>query len=504
MARSLTALSLFACLLFGGLHLHAGKPNIVLILADDVSADMFSCYGQKGSAKTPNVDRIAKEGVRFRTCFAPAICAPSRALLMTGVYANRTGVFRNDMWAFDSRGKLFTDRPSWSKLLQKGGYVTAIAGKWHCGAREPWDEHVGFDEYCLWEGPDKIKSHFGEDPIGSGARKDLNLPDTRYWYPSTVQNGKYLKVDEDGFGPDQRCDFLMGFMERMTKKKQPFVAYWPTVIPHGPYSTTPDHGKPLDLELKKPDPKGLSKEAKARVMKAYNEKQAQRFIYLIQYMDKLIGKLMAKAEDLEIYEDTYFIFCADNGTANTAKDRGVERGVHVPYVVCGPDIKRLGATNQLTDFADVAPTLLEMAGIPIPKDVSFDGQSQLPFLTGKTKTHREWIYAYTGSVQVLRTKHHLLEARSPLLGKPKGRFYFAGESRFGHGYKRAENDPAHAPALSLLRRVVEELPSHLEEDHPFWESKYGKRWLQNNPDRSELARKQLYNHPDYSRYDESD
>jgi arylsulfatase A len=248
----------------------------------------------------------------------------------------------------------------------------------------------------------------------------------------------------------------------------------------------------------------LSKEAKARVMKAYNEKQAQRFIYLIQYMDKLIGKLMDKAEDLKIYEDTYFIFCADNGTANTAKDRGVERGVHVPYVVCGPDIKRLGATNQLTDFADVAPTLLEMAGIPIPKDVSFDGQSQLPFLTGKTKTHREWIYAYTGSVQVLRTKHHLLEARSPLLGKPKGRFYFAGESRFGHGYKRAENDPAHAPALSLLRRVVEELPSHLEEDHPFWESKYGKRWLQNNPDRSELARKQLYNHPDYSRYDESD
>ncbi|SVC99277.1 uncharacterized protein METZ01_LOCUS352131, partial [marine metagenome] len=218
----------FFCLALVGSNIEvaaAGKPNIVLILADDVSADMFSCYGQKGSAKTPNVDRIAKEGVRFRTCFAPAICAPSRALLMTGVYANRTGVFRNDMWAFDSRGKLFTDRPSWSKLLQQGGYVTAVAGKWHCGAREPWDEHVGFDEYCLWEGPDKIKSHFGEDPIGSGARKDLNLSDTRYWYPSTVQNGKYLKVAEDGFGPDQRCDFLLDFMERMTKKKQPFVAY---------------------------------------------------------------------------------------------------------------------------------------------------------------------------------------------------------------------------------------------------------------------------------------
>ncbi|MBT7406417.1 MAG: sulfatase-like hydrolase/transferase, partial [Opitutae bacterium] len=142
------SLSLLSALSFT----HADKPNIVLVLADDVSADMFSCYGQKGSARTPNIDRIAKEGVQFKTCFAPAICAPSRALFMTGVYANRTGVFRNDMWAFDSRGKLFTDRPSWSKLLQDGGYATAIAGKWHCGSREPWDENVGFDEYCLWEG----------------------------------------------------------------------------------------------------------------------------------------------------------------------------------------------------------------------------------------------------------------------------------------------------------------------------------------------------------------
>ena len=72
----LILLSLFSALSF----IHADKPNIVLILADDVSADMFSCYGQKGSAKTPNIDRIAKEGDQFKTCFAPAICAPSRAL----------------------------------------------------------------------------------------------------------------------------------------------------------------------------------------------------------------------------------------------------------------------------------------------------------------------------------------------------------------------------------------------------------------------------------------
>ena len=489
--------------------LHSGSafakpPNIVLILADDVGADMFSCYGQPNTAKTPNIDRIADEGVQFQTCFAPAICAPSRALLMTGVYGNTTGVFRNDMWAFDSRGALFTAQHSWAKLMQKGGYKTAVAGKWHCGAKEPWEPEIGFDEFCVWEGPDKIKSHFGIDVIANGQRKDVELPDGRYWYSSMVQNGKYVEVAQSDFGPDQRCKFLMEFMERKAKANEPFVAYWPTVIPHGPYSTTPDAGAVMDIELKKPDTSDMTKEQKTRVLAEYNRKQKERFVNLIQYLDKLIGKLIGKAETLGIYENTYFIFCADNGTAVTAKDRGVERGVHVPYVVKGPGVKRRGMTDELTDFSDIAPTLLDIASIPHPTDVPFDGKSQLPFLTGKTDSHREWIYAYTGPVQVLRTKDYLLEARSPFYGKPHGRFYLTGEGRFGRGYKRVDSHPAHARQREQFEAFMRHLPSHLEVDHPFWTSKFGKRWHAKNPDRSVLARKQLYNHPDYKRYDETD
>lgn len=496
----LAMIALTGCVTF---PLAAEKPNIVLILADDVSADMFSCYGQPGTAITPNIDRIADEGVQFRTCFAPAICAPSRALLMTGIYGNRTGVFRNDMWAFDSRGTLFTAQHSWAKLLRQAGYKTAIAGKWHCGAKMPWEPEVGFDEYCLWEGPEKIKSYFGIDVIASGRRKDLELPDDRYWYPSTVQNGDYVDVSENDFGPDIRCRFLMDFMERMANARQPFVAYWPIVIPHGPYSTTPDAGAVLDIELPKPDTNGLSREERAKAMENYQRQQQQRFVNLIQYMDKLIGKLMHKAESLGIYDNTYFIFCADNGTAVTAKDRGVERGVHVPYVVRGPGIKRRGATDELTDFADIAPTLLDMAGVKYPGDVPLDGKSQLPFLTGRTDSHRDWIYAYTGPVQVLRTKSLLLEARSPFYGKPRGRFYFTGESRFGRGYVRADGNPEYAEDRTAFEQIIRMLPSHLEPDHPFWESKLGKRWLeQNNVD--EIAKKQLYNHPDYAFYDETD
>ena len=476
----------------------AAKPNIVLILADDASADMFSCYKRPGTAQTPHIDRIAKEGVQFRTCFAPAICGPSRALLMTGVYANYSGAYRNDLWLDGSKRNLFEKHPSWAKIMQEGGYKCAVAGKWHA-ASEPWEEIVGFDEYCMYLGPSKIKNYFGIDVIADGRREDISLPDERYWYSPMIQNGDYVDVTKNDFGPDKRLEFFLDFIERSAKEKQPFVVYWSCVMPHGPYSTTPDAGDPMDIQLKKPDCKGMKKEERNAVMAEYKRQQDQRFINLIEYMDKLIGKLIAKTKELGIYENTYFIFCADNGTASTAKDRGVERGVHVPYVVRGPGVKKTGLTDELTDFSDIAPTLLDMGGIK--SDVTFSGKSQLPFLTGKSKTHRDWIYAYTGPVQVLRTKQHLLEARSLFYGKPDGRFYFTGNNRFLENYVRADRNPEHAAVRDKLFDVINSLPPHLPKDHPFWTSKKGKNWIERN---SGLEKKQLYNHPDYSVYDETD
>ncbi|GAH07905.1 unnamed protein product, partial [marine sediment metagenome] len=152
----------------------------------------------------------------------------------------------------------------------------------------------------------------------------------------------------------------------------------------------------------------------------------------------------------------------------TAKDRGVERGVHVPFVVQGPGIKKRGLTDELTDFSDIAPTLLDMTETSSPLGTAFDGKSLLPFLTAKTDTHREWIYAYTGPVQVVRTKTHLLEAVSPFYGKPTGRFYYTSNSRFGRNYERVDGAASHAQARQQLEAVIANLPSHLEKDHPFW------------------------------------
>jgi hypothetical protein len=93
---------------------------------------------------------------------------------------------------------------------------------------------------------------------------------------------------------------------------------------------------------------------------------------------------------------------------------------------------------------------------------------------------------------------------APYYGKPKGRFYFTGEHRFGKGYKRVDKDPEHAAERAKFEKLIQSLPSHLEDDHPFWTTKYGMSWLKKNPDPEELAGKQLYNHPDYRFYDETD
>jgi len=478
------------------------RPNIILILADDVGADMFSCYGQPETAQTPNIDRIAEKGVMFRTCYAPAICGPSRALIMTGKYSTSTGVYHNGVWLNNSRQTLFTKQHSWSKLFKEAGYETAMAGKWHCGAKNPWDKELGFTEFCEWSGPSKVSAHIGQDIYETGLRKKIKQSDNRYWHPSILQNHKYVEVDTTDFGPDIRCDFIMDFMERNVKANKPFIAYWPTVIPHGPYTSTPHHGKPMDIQPEKIDLKGLSGEEKKAAQKKNDEYMHQRFTHLIEYMDFLVGKLMSKIEELGISDNTYIIFCADNGTASTAKNRGVERGVHVPYLVMGPDVKNRGVSDELTDFSDIAPTLLDMAGIEVPDNYTFDGKSQLPYLRGERESHREWIYSYVGIVQLIRTKDFLLEAISPMSGKPNGRFYKTGKSRFGRGYERIEGVENYLQDRKKLDEILTALPP-LQKDNEYWKTPKGKNWLDEYLSEPTLS-KSLHNHERYRFYNEED
>jgi len=287
------------------------RPNVVLIMSDDVSCDLYGCYGNR-KVRTPNIDRMAKEGVMFRTCWASALCAPTRALIMTGRYGHRTGIYHNSLQVpqADGSNELLKYHHSFGKLLKQAGYATAIAGKWHCSSSRPEGPDGGFDEYCLWEGVKEIEKLPGRPKFtGAWENKTDNTTTSRYWHPGIIKNHKLLATGPTDFGPDIFTDFVCDFIER--KEEQPFLVYYPMVAPHGTregHTTTPLRGKAGEMS------------------KASPEETLARFEALNEYIDVLIGRIRKKVDDLGLTDNTIFIYCSDNGTAVTAKSRGVERG----------------------------------------------------------------------------------------------------------------------------------------------------------------------------------
>ena len=480
----LTLCLVFVCM--AGPRARGTTPNIILIMSDDVSPDLYGCYGNT-QVHTPNLDRMAGEGVKFETAWATAMCAPTRAMILTGRYGFRTGFYHNSLQIpqQDNSNDLLKYHHCFGKLLKQAGYATAIAGKWHCSSSRPEGPDGGFDEYCLWESVREINKLPGS-PKFSGAFEDTQARTTtsRYWHPGIIQNHKLVETKPTDFGPDIYTDFLCDFMER--KKDEPFLAYYPMVSPHGTregITTTPLRGAVGQM--------GKS---------SAPEENAARFRALNEYIDVLVGRLWGKVEALGLQDRTILIYASDNGTAVTAKTRAVERGCRVPFIAYGAGIKKRGTTQELTDLTDILPTLVDFAGAELPCDYEMDGQSLKPFLTGQTEAHREWIFSSIAASVLVRNRQYLLEAVNPMLGLPQGRLYYCQDSRDGHGYVRIKEPGEKARVMAQFQPIVDRYPP-LSADHPFWESTKGQRFHKIYTSPSDVA-KHLHNHKDYQFYDE--
>jgi len=488
---NIAALMLGLCAIFA--QASDSRPNIVLILADDVSPDMFSAYGQEGAANTPNIDKLAQQGVRFKTTYATAKCASSRVEIMTGRYAQTTGVYTNEIWLGNTRKEVYSDNIPFSRILKDAGYATAITGKWHAGMQMPYDDVLAFDEHALWEGPKEIAKLKGS-PKFTGLMEDKKTT-SRYWHPGYVKNGKVLDTKPLDFSLDIEADFIIEFMEKNAKVGKPFLAYWPTVAPHGTRTgmpTNPLRGKP-----------GLLGQGRGNKKNRVPGENQARFVSLIEYLDLKVGEVVNKIDELGIADNTVIIFLSDNGTAVTAKTRGVERGSHVVQIAAGAGIKKRGVTDELSDFSDIAPTLIDYANAWdfVPKGHTFNGKSLVPFYQGETDEHREWIYGYAATSQLLRSKNYMLEVVNPVMNMPRGRFYFTDDNRFGFGYELADGKPEHAKARAEFDIILKNLPP-LTREHEHWHTKSGKRVLKSLA-KPKVIEKHLYNHEDYKRYDET-
>lgn len=353
------------------------QPNIILMMADDVSWECFSCYGAE-DYNTPNIDRLAAEGARFDHAYSTPICTPSRVKIMTGKYS-----FRN----YTHFGYLDPAERTFGHLLQDAGYQTAIAGKWQLngiyssnpGYEDPnRPQKAGFHESLLWQ-VTREKKDGGE----------------RFWEPLLERNGVAITPEENKgkYGPDLETEFLLKFIEQ--NKDQPFFAYYPMTLVHDPFVPTPDNLEPDQVISP-----ALNKEPKDKTLKK------KYFVGMVEYMDKLIGKITAKVDELGLAEDTIIIFTADNGThpkiksqwngqAITGGKGGMkDNGTHVPFVVRWTGKTPAGTVSKdLIDFTDLYATFADASGGHSDKD-PVDGRSFLPQLKGETGNPREWVLCH--------------------------------------------------------------------------------------------------------------
>ena len=338
----MTAASVVACTVETGSR--RDRPNIVLILADDLGYETLGAYGGR-SYSTPMLDRLARQGIRFDHAYSQPLCTNTRVQLMTGRYQHR-------YW--QGFGILPKGERTFGHLMQEAGYRTLISGKWQLHSYDPADypgaaerrgtgmrgAESGFDEYLLWHA-------WHTEDKGS-----------RYADPTYDLNGKLVRAQTGAYGPDLFVDYINDFAER--NRDLPFFVYYPMALPHGPFVPTPD------------SPQWQQESRRHESDPAY-------FADMVAYMDKLVGRIVAHLDRLGLRRQTLVLFYADNGTHRMissqlgnrtiqgGKGKTTDAGTRVPMIASWPGTVPAGVVSQdLIDSVDIYPTLAELAGIRLP------------------------------------------------------------------------------------------------------------------------------------------
>jgi arylsulfatase A-like enzyme len=359
------------------------RPNIVIILADDLGYGDLACFGHP-KFKTPNLDRMAAEGARLTQFNTPApFCAPTRASLMTGRYPSRCGLTSNPAPDFGGQYKdlgLPTSEITLAQLLHDAGYTTGMVGKCHLGhsKREFYPVRRGFDEYL--------------GILYSNDMRPVQLIDGEEVVEYPVVQATLTK---------RYTERALKFIER--NKSKPFFLYFAHAMPH----------KPL-----------------AASEKYYQKSGAGLYGDVIAELDASVGQVLAKLKELEIDDNTLVVFTSDNGPwfgGSAGGLRGMkgtswEGGYRVPFIARWPGVIPPGHKNdQPAAMMDLFTTTLRIAGIAAPADRVIDGADIRPILTSDAAGPHKVIFGTQGpnlaTVRDERWKLHVLAANEQRLGK---------------------------------------------------------------------------------------
>ena len=371
----------------------SGKPNILWITAEGTPDAVLSCYGSK-LIETPNIDRIAKEGMRFTNSFATnALCAPSRATLLTGKYTHLNGMISNPSSiadGVDTHATFDEAQETLPKIMKRNGYQTGVVGKWHLPANPG---KVGFDSYVYKKnagGPYyKATGYFRNNTLGSTVTEEVSIP---------------------GYITDNVVDLTFEAIEKFT---EPFFMMVQFFNDHRPFNPPHKYEHIYD-NVRIPEPgtfyddyserSAAAREARMRIAdmpdfnppadlterqrKQWNyQKFMEHFLGTLRAQDDSVGRLLEYLDKTGLAEDTIVIYTADHGFF--LGDHGwfdkrfmYEQAIRVPWLIRYPGKVKAGAVSD--DWVvniDNAPTVLDLAGIPVPEDMQ--GHSIAPLLADR-------------------------------------------------------------------------------------------------------------------------
>lgn len=370
------------------------KPNILILLADDLGYADLSCYGSK-EVHTPVLDKLASEGMRFTDFYAAsAVCSPSRAALMTGRFSVRAGVYS---WIHPSqRMHLHRDETSIAELLKDAGYRTAHIGKWHLGydleegaGRGPAPHDHGFDHWLA---------------TGNNAHPSHHNPD------NFVRNGQAVGAME-GYSSQIVVDEAIEWLDGAQGSLPFFLNVW-FHEPHAPVAA----------------PAEFTERHKHTTLPAYYGS--------IENMDANIGRLLRKLDEMDVANNTLVIFMSDNGSyrgkdgsngeLKAGKTTLWEGGIRVPGIIRWPGQIKPGSTEATpSGVIDILPSVCEVTGVRLPQIRRIDGVSLVPLFDGKRLRRKKplyWLYSPSRPMCVIRENDWCLIA-DPELDIPRDNLF---------------------------------------------------------------------------------
>jgi arylsulfatase A-like enzyme len=377
------------------LHAAESKPNIVFILADDMGYMDVGCFNPKTFYETPNIDSLAKRGMRFTQGYAACcVCSPTRGSIMTGKYPPRFGItdFIPGMRSVKLKSApnadhLALEEVTIAEALRDGGYATFFAGKWHLGGGEYYPGAQGF--------PKDLTN-------GGGAKGNA-----QFWYPKSD-----LPVPDHKDDPkttDRIANEAVKFIGE--HKDKPFFAYLPFLAVHVPVGARQDliEKYKKKAETAPADEWGQDRQSKVRLVQNH-----VAYAAMTEQLDTAIGRVLDAIEKNGLAQNTIVVFMSDNGGLSTAEGhptsnvplRGgkgwpYEGGVREPMIICAPGVTKAGSTCDVPVITmDFYPTLLQLTGLPLKPEQHLDGMGLMPMLKGETVQRGKplfWHYPHYGN-----------------------------------------------------------------------------------------------------------